>query len=125
MRKYIGLAVMALSLVGCATEAQLRGIASRAKIPQECSFVGTTPEISDLGTKKNLSNITSAMGGGNIIIVTGRRVYGGLAALANTWWGDLYACDIPTQYQGTGIVAVQEKRSYEDQPGFVGPKQIK
>jgi Domain of unknown function (DUF5655) len=85
---------------GCATQAQLAGIAAKAKIPQECRFIGTTPEIADLGTKKNLQKVVGAMGGGNVLIVTGHRLNPGLAALANTWWGNLYDCENVKQYHG-------------------------
>jgi hypothetical protein len=101
-RILLGLLFLAYS-AGCATQAQLAGIAAKAKIPQECRFMGTTPQVADLGTQKNLEKIVAAMGGGNVIIVTGRHMNPGLLALANTWWGDLYDCDNPNQYQGTDI----------------------
>lgn len=99
---------LALLLSGCATQAQLAGIAAKAKIPQECRYIGRTPEISDLGTKKNTLKIVDAMGGGNVLIVVGRRIYGGLAALGNTWWGDLYDCAHPKQYDGADIIVLSE-----------------
>ncbi len=102
--KRILLGVLCLAYAaGCATQAQLAGIAAKAKIPQECRFIGTTPQIADLGTEKNLGKIVTAMGGGNVIIVAGRRLNPGLLALANTWWGDLYDCDSPNQYHGEDI----------------------
>lgn len=105
-----------LFVTGCATEAQLAGIAAKARIPQECRLIGTTPQIADLGTKKNLDKIVTAMGNGNVIVVTGRHMNPGLLALANTWWGDLYDCENPTQYHGTDIMVLAHSLAHPLDP---------
>lgn len=110
-RTISGIACLILT-TGCATQAQLAGIAAKAKIPQECRFIGTTPEIADLGTKKNLQKVVGAMGGGNVLIVTGHRLNPGLAALANTWWGNLYDCEGPKQYSGVDIIVLSEELAH-------------
>ncbi len=112
-RSAIGLlGALALASCACQTEEQLRGIASRAKIQQECRYVGRTPQISQLSGKGNLAKVVDAMGGGNVMVQAGQTTYQGLAAFGNTWWGDLYDCDEPTKYDGSGITVLSSTSAH-------------